>query len=176
MELKITGRDLLIAISSPQLKYVIYDHALYDKDDLLYNEEANKLWKTKSSQFYAWRFHLKPDIKPGSLFRSINGDIWARFNQSYLGISETKKQEVYDFDTKQLIMRNATFDNKDLAGKERLLWERDWYEFVGCLDENSWEEEYPLSLKEGLDDFQLFTLFKNPPLNKSEEEILAIIE
>lgn len=164
MELKITGRDLLIAISSPQLKYVIYDHTLYDKDDLLYNEEANKLWKTKGSQFYAWKFHLKPNIKPGSLFRSINGDIWVRFNQKY-----------NNFDTKQLILRNATFGNQDLIGTEELLWEQDWYDFVGCLDENSWEKDYPKALKEGLSDVQLFKLFQNPPLNKSEEEILALL-
>lgn len=175
MDLKIIGKDLIIFLKSEQLKYIIFDHTLYDLDDLSYNEETKELWKTRSSQFYAWKFHLKPDIKPGTLFRSINGDIWARFNQTYIGANGNEKQDLYDIDTEQLIMRNATFGNKDIKGTEELLWDKDWYNFVGCLDENSWEKEYPKPLKEGLTDIQLFKLFQNPPLNKSEEEILAAL-
>lgn len=164
-------------LKSEKLKYVTRDGNLYDYSDLVLNEDLNKDWKKNRSSFSAKKYWLKPDIKPGSVFKvGTYGDIWIRLNNLQLQAFGNEPEDIEQFDTLRLIMRKGSWQGKDKIDGTGILWEECWTDFVMELTDADWESAGPILLKEGLSDEKLYSLWENPPLGKTDEEILELLK
>lgn len=164
-------------LKSGKLKYVTRNESLYEYSDLILNEKLNEDWKKNRSSFSAKKYWVEPNIKPGSIFKvGTYGDVWIRFNTPNLQACGNEIKDCSKFDTLRLIVRKGNWQGKDMVSREDgVFWENYWSDLVMDLTDKDWESEGPKLLKEGLSDEQLYRLWENPPLGKTDEGILELL-
>lgn len=164
-------------LKSEKLKYVSRDGNLYEYSDLILNEDLNKDWMKNRSSFSAKKYWMKPNINPGSVFTAETyRDVWVRLNKSQLQAFGNEPEDVEPFDTLRIIMRKSDWRGKDKRDGTGILWEESWSDLVMDLTDEDWESAGTKILKEGLPDEKLYGLWENPPLGKTDEEILELLK
>ncbi len=175
MNYDIPSTELEDLLKSKRLKYVSYNSELFEYEDLILREDIASIWKKNRSAFVAKTYWLKPNIPPGSIFTyGSYRDVWVRFNNSR---TTTIGNIFKNIDTIRIITRKGDWRGKDIFSCDLdVLWENQWFEFVMDLTDEDWNEIGTKLLKESVPDEKLYTLWENPPLGKTDEEILELLK
>src|SRR5574338_271718 len=162
------------------LKYVIsnvdpVNPRLYSLDDLLYKDYVKEEWEKFPHCFVAKKYHLKPNISKGSIFRTYSGDFYVRYNNERISDIDFNFGKRYDVEN--LIWRKASYLGTDCRNiHHQNLWNKEWEEYVHCLDDNDSEEDIPQMILQSINDEKLDDIMKINLFGKSEQEIIKTIK